>query len=193
MLNTFTTITVILILLLFLYIGFYAGFIKSFFAAVSGFVATLLAENYPYQEGINYYFVFIATAVVIFIIGIICFKFVKFLYLSLFDKMVGAVLALFLGFAVSANFVIPTIDKTASLFVDVKTKTVKMKSFSSKVLPMFDNYVPGILNRADLSDLKYEFQAGLNSIKNMRRAVSTDTENSIKNIEKDIVKEIKKQ
>lgn len=184
MLTTIANITVILVLLLFLYIGYSTGIIKSFFAATAGFVSVCLAESYPYQEGINYYFVFIATAVIIFIIGIIVFKIAKFLYLSLFDKIVGACLGIFIGFGVSANFIIPTVDKIAEIVSDFRVQTDKVSKISSKVMPMFGNYVPNVLARADLSDLKDEFKIGLENIKTFGR-INSNLENQIQNITKE--------
>ena len=106
--------SIILLLLFLLYIGYYAGIIKSFFAVVSGFFAIILAENYPYQVGINYYFVFVAVALIIFLVGIFIFKIVKFLYLSIFDKLAGACLGFFLWLILSVNVIIPSLDVYAN-------------------------------------------------------------------------------
>ena len=91
-------IIIVLLLLFFLYVGYRTGLIKSLFAVSAGFFALVLAENYPHQEGINYYFVFIATVVIIVILGMIILKIIKFLYLSLVDKTAGACFGLFAGF-----------------------------------------------------------------------------------------------
>ncbi len=151
--------------MLFLFAGFYAGIIKSFFAVSAGFFATILAENYPYQEGINYYFVFVATAVIIFIIGIIVFKFVKFLYLSLFDKIAGAGLGLFLSFLLVANFVIPTIQNAADIVANIKTKTGYITNLSSKAFPMFGKYMPNKVFGEDLGDILKQFPMALKNLK----------------------------
>jgi len=143
MLTLITDIIIILLLLFLLYIGYYAGIIKSFFAVSAGFFAILLAENYPYQIGINYYLVFAVTAFVIFLIGLLIFKIVKFLYLSIFDKIAGACLGFFVWFVLSANFVIPVLNKSADKAETVTTKTSSyISDFSSKVFPVFGQYVP---------------------------------------------------
>ncbi|MFA6913849.1 MAG: hypothetical protein WCQ83_01455, partial [Endomicrobiia bacterium] len=79
-------IIVIVLLFILLYIGFSVGIIKSCFAVSAGFFSILLAESYPYQIGINYYLIFIAAAIGIFLVGLLIFKIFKFLYLSIFDK-----------------------------------------------------------------------------------------------------------
>lgn len=143
MLAIVTDIIIILLLLFLLYIGFYAGIIKSFFAVSAGFFAILLAENYPYQIGINYYLVFAATAFIVFLIGLLIFKIVKFLYLSIFDKIAGACLGFFVWFILSANFVIPTLDRTVDKAGKLETKTSSyLSELSSKSFLAFGQYVP---------------------------------------------------
>ncbi len=188
MLTTATNITVVLILLMFLYIGYSAGIIKSFFAAAAGFFSLLLAENYPNQEGINYYFVFVATAVIIFIAGIIILKIVKFLYLSLFDKAAGACLGLFLGFIVAVNFVIPTADKLAGMVSDIGVKTEYVSNISSKIFPMFGSYIPKCLHGINLKNYSKDIKDGMDNIKRFG-GVSEELNDRIKNISKDISKE----
>ena len=60
-------IIVIFVLFLLLYISFQAGIVRTLFAVSAGFFAVILAENYPYQYGINYYLIFVITALVIFL------------------------------------------------------------------------------------------------------------------------------
>lgn len=143
MLTLITDIIIILLLLFLLYIGYYAGIIKSFFAVTAGFFAIILAENYPYQIGINYYLVFAVTAFFIVLIGLLIFKIVKFLYLSIFDKIAGACLGFFVWFIISANFVIPVLNKSADTAETVTTKTSSyLSDFSSKTFPVFGQYIP---------------------------------------------------
>ena len=143
MLNIIINIILFILLAFLLYIGFYAGIIKSFFAVNAGFFAIILAENYPYQFGINYYFVFVAVALIIFLIGIFIFKIVKFFYLSIFDKLAGACLGLFIWFVLSANFVIPTFNTSVE---KIETKTTDyISNLSKELLPAFGKYVPNIV------------------------------------------------
>ncbi|MBO7610655.1 MAG: hypothetical protein J6T23_00405 [Elusimicrobia bacterium] len=140
MLNIVVNIILFVLLVILLYIGFYAGIIKSFFAVAAGFFAIVLAENYPYQSGINYYFIFAAVAIIIFLIGLFIFGVVKFFYLSIFDKLAGACLGIFIWLVLSANVVIPafsnSIDKTDSQTISY------ISNLSEQVLPIFGNYVP---------------------------------------------------
>jgi hypothetical protein len=140
MLNIIINICLFILLAVLLYIGFYAGIIKSFFAVAAGFFAIILAENYPYQFGINYYFVFAAVALIIFLIGLFVFSIVKFFYLSIFDKLAGACLGLFIWFVLSANVVIPTFNTSVQ---KIETKTTDyISNLSKELLPSFGKYVP---------------------------------------------------
>lgn len=140
MLSVLINVILFVLLAFLLYIGFYAGIIKSFFAVAAGFFAIILAENYPYQLGINYYFVFAAVALIIFLIGLFIFKVVKFFYLSIFDKLAGACLGLFLWFVLSANVVIPMFNNSVD---KIETKTTSyISNLSEQTLPVFGKYVP---------------------------------------------------
>lgn len=147
--------SIILLLLFLLYIGYYAGIIKSFFAVVSGFFAIILAENYPYQVGINYYFVFVAVALIIFLVGIFIFKIVKFLYLSIFDKLAGACLGFFLWLILSVNVIIPSLDVYANQIQSKIEKTTSIISKLSKVtLPIFGKYIPSFIDNKKIKNIQ---------------------------------------
>lgn len=140
MLNIVINVIIFVLLAFLLYIGYYAGIIKSFFAVSAGFLAIILAENYPYQAGINYYFVFAAVALIIFLIGLFIFRIVKFFYLSIFDKLAGACLGIFIWFVLSANVVIPVFNTSVEKIED-KTTTY-ISNLSKETLPVFGKYVP---------------------------------------------------
>ncbi len=140
MLNILINIILFVLLAVLLYIGFYAGIIKSFFAVAAGFFAIVLAENYPYQSGINYYFIFAAVAIIIFLIGLFIFGVVKFFYLSIFDKLAGACLGIFIWLVLSANVVIPAFNNSENK-VETAT-TAYISNLSREVLPIFGKYVP---------------------------------------------------
>lgn len=155
MLSLAIDISIILLLLFLLYIGYYAGIIKSFFAVVSGFFAIILAENYPYQVGINYYFVFVAVAIIIFLVGVFVFKVVKFLYLSIFDKLAGACLGFFLWFILSANVIIPSLDVYANQIQSKIEKTTSIISKLSKItLPIFGKYIPSFIDNKKIKNIQ---------------------------------------
>ena len=147
--------SIILLLLLLLYIGYYAGIIKSFFAVVSGFFAIILAENYPYQVGINYYFVFVAVALIIFLVGVFVFKIVKFLYLSIFDKLAGACLGFFLWLILSVNVIIPSLDVYANQIQSKIEKTTSIISKLSKITcPSFGKYIPSFIDNKKIKNIQ---------------------------------------
>ena len=104
-------ISLIALFLVFIHIGFEAGLVRSFFAFCAGFVSILLAQNYPVQDGINYYLIFTVSAIVIYLGGLIIMHIVKFFYLSLFDKFAGIALSVLICFMLTVNFVLPQIKK----------------------------------------------------------------------------------
>ena len=136
-------IIVILTLLFFIYVSFQTGIVRAAFAVTAGFIAVLLAENYPYQYGINYYLIFIVSAFVVFLIGMFVAKILKFLCLSIFDKLAGAILGICLWFVVCAVFLIPVlthgIEDVNNDFTDIFTNITK------KQLPLFDEYIPNFI------------------------------------------------
>lgn len=133
-----TDIILIVLLLFFFYIGFKAGIIRSFFAVIAGFTAIILAENYPYQIGINYYLVFCVSAASVYITGLFALRLADFMFLSVFDKLTGAVFGVLLWFIVSANFVIPSIPKEAGRN-ETKIESA-ISRLSSKTFPLFGKY-----------------------------------------------------
>lgn len=136
-------IIIIFALILLVYISFQAGIVRTIFAVLAGLVSILLAENYPYQYGINYYLVFCFSALVIFFIGLFVVRVLKFLCLSFFDKLAGAIFGIFLWFVICANCLVPTltqgIEKVENGFSN------KLSISVQKVLPIFAEYVPQFL------------------------------------------------
>ena len=131
-------VLLIVSLLFFFYIGFRAGIIRSFFAVMSGFVAIILAKNYPHQVGINYYLIFCVSAVSIYITGLFVLRFVNFIFLSFFDKCVGACLGILIWIVLSANCIIPSVINGNK---KLETKIVKtVSSISHKIFPSFGEY-----------------------------------------------------
>ena len=104
-------VSLILLFIVFINIGFEVGLIRSFFAFCAGFISILLAQNYPEQAGINYYLIFVVTAIVIYLVGLFFVRVVKLFYLTLFDKFAGIVLSVCICFMLTANFVLPQIRK----------------------------------------------------------------------------------
>jgi uncharacterized membrane protein required for colicin V production len=143
MLGIFIDFILIIALLIFLYIGFSTGIIKSFFAVSAGFFSILLAENYPYQIGINYYQMYNASAIAVFLIGLLVVKIVKFLYLSIFDKAMGACFAVVLWFILSANVIIPGLKEQSSKPVNTKASS-EISKISSRFFPSFSRYTPNL-------------------------------------------------
>ena len=145
-------IIVIFTLIILICIGFQTGIVKAIFAVAAGFFAVILAENYPYQYGINYYLIFVVSAFVIFLIGMFIVKILKFLCLSFFDKVAGAILGICLWLVVSANFLVPVLMHEVK---DVKNDF--MDSFTNVVreqIPVFSEYIPNFILDKKLKNSK---------------------------------------
>ncbi|MDD5021814.1 MAG: hypothetical protein PHR82_06785 [Endomicrobiaceae bacterium] len=131
-------ILLIVLLLFFFYIGFKAGIVRSFFAVTAGFIAIILAENYPYQVGINYYLIFCVSAVSVYLTGLFFLRLVNFMFLSFFDKLAGSCLAVLIWFILSANCIIPSLTDGNN---KLETKIVlTISRLSSKTFPSFGKY-----------------------------------------------------
>ncbi|MDR2772046.1 MAG: hypothetical protein LBB93_01090 [Elusimicrobiota bacterium] len=92
------------------YFGWKAGLTRSIFAAGAGFAAVLVAHLYPNQDGINFYLIFAITAAIIFLIGAFVFRAVHFFYMTIIDKIGGAVLGMAIWVTVAVNIIMPSID-----------------------------------------------------------------------------------
>lgn len=138
-------VLLIVSLLFFFYIGFRAGIIRSFFAVTAGFVAIILAKNYPHQVGINYYLIFCVSAVSIYITGLFVLRFANFMFLSFFDKFIGSCLGILIWIVLSANCIIPSVTNDNK---KLETKIVtNITHLSSKIFPSFGKY------KFDLNDV----------------------------------------
>lgn len=145
-------IIVIFTLIILICIGFQTGIVKAIFAVAAGFFAVILAENYPYQYGINYYLIFVVSAFVIFLIGMFIVKILKFLCLSFFDKVAGAILGICLWLVVSANFLVPVlmheVKDVENDFMDSFTNVVREQ------IPVFSEYIPNFILDKKLKNSK---------------------------------------
>jgi len=142
-------ILLIVLLLFFFYIGFKAGIIRSFFAVTAGFIAIILAENYPNQIGINYYLIFCVSAGSVYLMGLFVLRLVDFMFLSFFDKLAGSCLSILIWVILSANCIIPSITNGNN---KLETKIVtNISHLSSKIFPSFGKYT---FDFNDISKLK---------------------------------------
>ncbi|MDR0956333.1 MAG: hypothetical protein LBL77_00420 [Endomicrobium sp.] len=135
--DLFLVISVILIG----WLGWFTGFTRAFFAAFAGFMSVFAASKYPYQEGLNFYIVFLITALFIIILGVFTLRVINFFYLNILDKFGGMVLSVFIWLVISVNIIIPTITGVRVL-CDSK---YKIHSYISNIMQskisIFKNYI----------------------------------------------------
>jgi uncharacterized membrane protein required for colicin V production len=101
----FLTLSIVLIG----WLGWFAGFIRTFFAVLAGFLAIFAADKYPYHEGLNFYLVFVITALLIIMVGSFTLRLISFFYLNILDRICGAALSVCVWLIVSVNIIIPAV------------------------------------------------------------------------------------
>ena len=95
------------------------------------------------------------AGIIIFLVGIFIFKIVKFLYLSIFDKLAGACLGFFLWLILSVNVIIPSLDVYANQIQSKIEKTTSIISKLSKVtLPIFGKYIPSFIDNKKIKNIQ---------------------------------------
>ena len=134
-------------------LGWSAGLTRTFFAVLAGFLSIFAASRYPYQEGINYYLIFVITALFVMMIGGFVLRMVKFFFMNPVDKVGGAVLGVFVWLIVCINVVIPTLTHGTNALEGPKQNTV-YKTISKTMhsnIPLFRDYVPPLLEKRVLA------------------------------------------
>ncbi|MDR2709220.1 MAG: CvpA family protein [Elusimicrobiota bacterium] len=131
------------------YLGWKAGFTRCFFALLAGFLAIAAASKYPNQEGLNFYLIFLIVAVAVFIGGALSFRAVNFIYMTIFDKAAGMILAALVWTIVSVNVVIPALD--AKFKFSANSSNLKAPLYR-EVDIYIRTHIP-IFRRASTSDL----------------------------------------
>ena len=145
------------------YFGSQAGFNRSFFACAAGFLAILAANLYPNQNGINPYLIFAIVLVAVFMAGAFLFRIIHFLYMTIFDKALGAVLGIFVWTIVSVNIVIPSFDYRFRTQGDVEKRTPIYRALDETIRTHF----PIFRHNATLT-LSKNVTRGVRDIKNVK-------------------------
>jgi uncharacterized membrane protein required for colicin V production len=142
--DIFLVVSVILIACL----GWSAGLTRTFFAVLAGFVAVFVASKYPYQEGLNFYVIFVITALFIIMLGRFISRMVSFFYLNILDRIGGAALSVCVWLIVAINVVIPTITHDTHI-LDGPTHTIytTVSHTMQSKFPIFKDYVLSSLER----------------------------------------------
>lgn len=143
-------------------LGWSAGLTRSFFAVLAGFLSVFAASKYPYQEGINYYLIFIITALAVMMVGGFVLRMVKFFFMNPADKAGGAVLSVVVWLIVSVNVIIPTLTHGTHALEGAARKTV-YKTISKTMqsnIPLFRDYVPPFLEKRVLARQQNEIKQG---------------------------------
>ncbi|MDR2191435.1 MAG: hypothetical protein LBO62_00940 [Endomicrobium sp.] len=130
------------------WLGWSAGATRSFFAAFSGFAAVFAASRYPYQEGINFWLIFVISALIIIMICGFVLRLVNFFFMKPFDKAGGAVLSVLVWIVVSVNVIVPTLTH-GTRALDGSGNTL-YKTFSRTIrknVPILKDYIPPYLEK----------------------------------------------
>jgi uncharacterized membrane protein len=135
-------------------IGWCTGFIKTFFTVLAGFLAIFTANKYPYQEGLNFYLIFVIIALFIIMLGNFTLRFISFFYLNILDKAAGMILSICVWLIISVNIIIPAVTYTYDEHTLYAQKHTIYKNISNVIqskIPVFKNYVPRLLEKSDIT------------------------------------------
>jgi membrane-associated phospholipid phosphatase len=128
--------------ILIIWLGWYAGLARTFFAVLAGFIAIFAADKYPYQEGMNNYLIFSIAAVFIIMVGAFILRIINFFYLNIFDRIGGAFLSACVWTIIFINILVPSLNRRFSydlsssyVYVSAKTLELKMPIFKDYILP----------------------------------------------------------
>ncbi|MDR0486570.1 MAG: hypothetical protein LBH29_07625 [Elusimicrobiota bacterium] len=130
------------------YLGWQAGFTRSFFAVFTGFVSMYAAGKYPYQEGLNFYLIFFISVIVCFILGALALRLVRFFYMNVIDKAGGALLNAAVWLIISINVLVPTLTYGTAVLEGSTYSVYRVLSEQMHLrIPIFKNYVPSVLGK----------------------------------------------
>jgi uncharacterized membrane protein required for colicin V production len=142
--DIFLVVSVILIA----WLGWSAGLTRTFFAVLAGFVAVFVASKYPYQEGLNFYVIFVIATLFIIMLSRFILRMISFFYLNVLDRIGGAVLGVCVWLIVAINVVIPTMTHgTHILNGSTHTIYATISHTMQSKFPIFKDYVPSSLER----------------------------------------------
>jgi hypothetical protein len=138
-------------ILIIAWLGWSAGAVRSFFAVLSGFTAIFAASAYPYQEGINFWLIFVISALAVIIACGFVLRIVKLFFMRPFDKVGGAVLSVAVWATVTVNVIIPTLThETGALDGSGGFLYKNLSTVIHKNVPILKDYVPPYLEKKAL-------------------------------------------
>jgi uncharacterized membrane protein required for colicin V production len=130
------------------YLGWRAGFTRSSFSVLAGFLAIYFANKYPYQDGVNAYIIFFIATLVIFILGAFVLRLVYFFYMNIVDKVGGMVLNIAVWLIISINVLVPTLTYGTAVLEGSTYSLYRVISEQMHLrIPVFKDYVPSALGK----------------------------------------------
>jgi uncharacterized membrane protein required for colicin V production len=141
--DIFLTLSVVLAV----WLGWSAGFTRTFFAVLAGFLAVFAASKYPYQEGLNFYLIFAITALLVIMSGGFTLRLISFFYLNILDRIGGAVLSACTWLVVSVNIIIPSVFCGTCVAYGQSYMYMVVSRVMQSEASVFKDYVPQSLLR----------------------------------------------
>ncbi|OEG70124.1 hypothetical protein ATZ36_06005 [Candidatus Endomicrobiellum trichonymphae] len=141
--DIFLTLSVVLAV----WLGWSAGFARTFFAILAGFLAVFVASKYPHQEGLNFYLIFTITALLVIMAGGFTLRLISFFYLNILDRIGGAALSVCVWLAVSVNIIIPAVFCGTCISYGQSYIYKTISRVMQSEVPVFKDYVPQSLGR----------------------------------------------
>ncbi|BAV58732.1 hypothetical protein AGMMS49573_10170 [Endomicrobiia bacterium] len=141
--DIFLTLTVVLAV----WLGWFAGFTRTFFAFLAGFLAVFAASKYPHQKGLNFYLVFVITALLVIMSGGFTLRLISFFYLNILDRIGGAALGACIWLVVSVNIIIPAVFCGTYMSCGQSHIYKTVSHVMQSEVPVFKDYISQSLGR----------------------------------------------
>ena len=120
------------------YLGSQTGILASLFYILSGFVGIWAAQEFSSKFDINFYLMFFAGAGAVIMVGLFIRSLLKTVLLGPIDRVVGALLGVFLGVSVSIFIVLSFPTKIS----ENSHKTVLTSYTGSHAVPYLEKFFP---------------------------------------------------
>jgi uncharacterized membrane protein required for colicin V production len=120
------------------YLGFQTGILASLFYILSGFVGIWAAQEFSNKFDANFYLLFFASAGVVIVAGILIRRLLKTVVLGIPDRLIGALLGIFLGVSISIFIVLSFPQK-----ISEKSHEAVLTSYTgSHAIPYLEKFFP---------------------------------------------------
>src|SRR5271157_4474180 len=133
-------IIVLVFVLLFCMAGFRTGIVSTIFCLSSGFLGLIAATKYTVALGMNFYLVFLLTAVLVIALGLFLGRIVQDKILGTFDNVMGMILGACFGIMLVSILMFPVLNK-----LSWQNQVYVVSSYSGRhIIPAVQKMLPPV-------------------------------------------------